>query len=152
MSDIYIDSHKFNYDHATGCVSRISNGKPCNTERKRSGLTYYQTTVGYKSYLVHRIAFLKGYGYLPKKVDHINGISTDNRLVNLRDGDNGVNEQNRMLSVRSSTGVSGVLFRPKRNDYQVTISNKYIGYATNLFNAVCIRKSAENKLNFRGRK
>lgn len=40
--------------------------------------------LGYKTY-AHRIAWLLSYGYLPKELDHINGIRDDNRLVNLRE-------------------------------------------------------------------
>lgn len=149
--DIYEHAHLFSYSPKTGILTRKSTGKQCNTLRKRKGLAYYQTTVGYKSYLVHRISFLLHFGYLPKSVDHINGVGTDNRPENLRDGDNCVNGQNRMLSDKSKTMVKGVLFRRKRGDYQVTCGGKYIGYAKTLFDAVCIRKSYEIKNNIKGR-
>ena len=47
---------------------------------------YIKLLVDRKWYLAHRLAWLYVHGVWPSDViDHINGIKTDNRLVNLRD-------------------------------------------------------------------
>jgi hypothetical protein len=48
-----------------------------------------------KAYFAHRLAWLYMIGEWPKyQIDHINGDTTDNRWVNLRDVDQFTNQQN----------------------------------------------------------
>lgn len=47
-----------------------------------------------KHYGAHRLAWLYYYGYLPKYIDHINGIRHDNRICNLRESSSSENNQN----------------------------------------------------------
>ena len=44
----------------------------CNAEA--SGIMYRQTKIDGKQYRVHCLVFLLHHGYLPKQVDHIDGI------------------------------------------------------------------------------
>lgn len=51
-----------------------------------------------KDYLGHRIAWYLYYGKWPKlQIDHINGITYDNRICNLREVDNRTNQQNKKI-------------------------------------------------------
>ena len=88
------------------------------------------------------------YGYLPEdEIDHINHVRADNRICNLRLVCHSDNQKNRKLNKNNSTGVSGVC--QHTHGWIVTIGNKgYIGLYTDFFEAVCSRKSAENKLNY----
>jgi hypothetical protein len=45
---------------------------------------YLKIKVGRKIYASHRLIFLYHFGYLPNEIDHINGITLDNRIENLR--------------------------------------------------------------------
>lgn len=69
---------------------------------KAGSLAGYDNGSGYikigfegKRYYAHRLAFLYMNGVWPKEIDHINGIRTDNRWVNLREVTRSINQQNR---------------------------------------------------------
>ena len=47
-----------------------------------------------KSHLEHRLVWLLHYGNLPKDLDHINRIRTDNRIENLRESNHSQNMMN----------------------------------------------------------
>ncbi|MCB4861962.1 HNH endonuclease [Sphingobium sp. PNB] len=58
--------------------------------------TYRRVHLGTRDYLSHRIAWLLHYGEWPSlDIDHINGISTDNRIANLRKATKSQNSSNR---------------------------------------------------------
>ena len=56
---------------------------------------YIEMSVGGKRSYGHRLAFLWMTGEMPPLVDHINGVRTDNRWVNLRWADDALNSENR---------------------------------------------------------
>lgn len=56
----------------------------------------------------HRVVFAMHHGYLPKQVDHINRIKTDNRIENLRPVTNTENARNVGLTSANKSGVKGV--------------------------------------------
>jgi hypothetical protein len=58
-------------------------------------LGYLTTKVDGKHFFVHRIIWAMEYGYIPERLDHINGDKTDNRLENLRECSHGQNMANR---------------------------------------------------------
>jgi len=100
----------------------------------------------------HRLAWLYTYGHLPYITDHINGIKTDNRLVNLRDTTPAGNAKNSKLPKSNTSGVLGVYWLPNKIRWAAYIRNgrkqKNLGYFDNLFDAACARKSAEIKHGF----
>lgn len=55
---------------------------------------YRRLQLDKKTYLEHRIIFLFHHGYLPKEIDHINRIKTDNRIQNLRECTRNQNHMN----------------------------------------------------------
>lgn len=60
----------------------------------------------------HRVAWFYTYGVWPEKqLDHINGVRSDNRIVNLRACDEQDNNRNRAVSRNNTSGVSGVSFQ-----------------------------------------
>jgi hypothetical protein len=61
-------------------------------------------------YAKHRLAFVWMTGVSPLMVDHINGVSTDNRWCNLREANDAENQWNQKLSALSTTGAKNVHF------------------------------------------
>ena len=106
-----------------------------------------------KGYLLHRLIFiLMGHALAGFQVDHINGIKTDNRWINLRLVSQHDNLRNKKLRESNKTGVSGVSFYEnlKSKPFRVTYyedNNKRATefFVSHLFEAACIRKSFENK-------
>lgn len=70
-----------------------------------------------KLYLSYRVAWLLANGSWPKgEIDHINGISSDDRLSNLRDVTRGINQENLRKSYvsKGSSKLLGV-FKNKKS-------------------------------------
>ena len=82
-------------------------------------------------YLSHRLAWLYVNGCWPREeIDHINGVKTDNRLVNLREATHGENNQNRGVSSRNSSGYKGVYWHSQKRKWHASI--KSAGHKKNL--------------------
>lgn len=61
--------------------------------------------------LAHRLAFFVARGRLPScEIDHINGIRSDNRLINLREATASINQRNARRRVDNTSGYTGVTF------------------------------------------
>jgi hypothetical protein len=59
-------------------------------------------------YYAHRLAWLYMFGSWPQEVDHINGITSDNSIENLRSVSHSENGKNVKMPSHNSTGVIGV--------------------------------------------
>lgn len=91
-------------------ISSSPNCKPGQVAGTTTARGYRQIRVDGTTYLAHRLAWLHATGAWPQEhIDHINGITADNRLVNLRDVSRFVNAQNaRRASRNSKSGILGV--------------------------------------------
>ena len=117
------------YDKDTGVFTRIvATGK--GGRHKAGAVLGHEHGNGYLMvhvcgcrYYAHRLAWMYVYGEWPKQhIDHINGITRDNRIANLRDAPQQINRQNRCVaSRRSKLGVLGVYFDNTRNKYVAQI-------------------------------
>ena len=119
---------------------------------KREG-QYARVGLDKKLYLQHRIAWLYMVGSFPEnEIDHINQEKSDNRWVNLRCATSRENSMNMPRRRDNSSGHTGVYWckRDKAFLAQIRIEGKQIalGYFDDFFEAVCCRKSAENKYGF----
>lgn len=108
--------------------------------------------IDYKKLLAHRVAWVYFYGIEPNKIDHINGIRTDNRISNLRDTNSIGNARNTEIKCTNKSGVTGVSWDKKNKKWQVSITVNYktifIGRYSLLGDAAKQRKLAEEKYGF----
>ena len=64
----------------------------------------------------HRLAWLYVYGYMPEeKIDHINRIRCDNRIINLRIATSRQNAYNSLLMKNNKSGYKGVAWDSNRS-------------------------------------
>lgn len=103
------------YNQDTGALTwkqsrggKAKDGAVAGTSHNRG---YIIVRVNGRRYLAHRLAWFLYYGVWPEKqIDHINGIRSDNRIVNLRDVSPVVNCQNlRKPTIRNKSGYLGVM-------------------------------------------
>ncbi len=103
----------FIYDPETGLFSRridwygVRAGTVVGAD---DGAGYVQIGVKGKVYRAHRLAWLYMTGDMPPKVDHKNGVRSDNRWCNLQKADDSENAQNK-------GGVAGVSFIKASNSW-----------------------------------
>jgi len=150
----------FSYNPETGLLIRIKKsslysyravGEEAGWIETLNGKKYRSIEIDRKKYLVHRIIWLFVYGVWPDSIDHINGCGTDNRMLNLRSVKHRDNMKNKRRYKNNKTGCSGVE-KPAGRKYRVYISSgnkkRYLGVFSDLWDAICARKSAENKYGF----
>lgn len=121
----------FDYDQHTGIFTRkISHtGSPIGKSTWASnGHGHIRMTIDNVQYVAHRLAWLYVYGAWPIKfIDHINGIRSDNRIVNLRECDDALNQQNRHIAPsHSKTGLIGATPHQGRFRAQISVNKKLI--------------------------
>lgn len=74
---------------------------------------YVHIIVKYRQYKAHRLAWFYMYGvWPPEQIDHINGVSSDNRISNLRLATQSQNKINSGIQRNNTSGFKGV--RPHR--------------------------------------
>lgn len=95
---------------------------------------YWSVSYMRKKYLVHRIIWAIHHGeWPPGVIDHINGITTDNRIENLRCGTRRDNMNN--LKYHRDGRLAGTFFRKGRWYAQIKVDGKCKslgGYSTQM--------------------
>ena len=85
-------------------------------DTKRSNHKYRVVKVKGKEYKVHRLIWQYFFGEKPNgHIDHINGNTLDNRIINLRVVDNATNSKNRSIQSNNKSGYHGINQLPSGN-------------------------------------
>lgn len=157
----------FNYDPNTGILTwkrRIGDspsikvfnsnfpGKPAGSIRT---ITCGYKNVGIwhlgKRHLAHRIAWMIMTGEMPPgSIDHINGDATDNRWMNLRNGEV-ENRKNISKYINNKSGVNGVHWHKKKNKWEARCGRKYLGRFDDLEDAKRARREFETASGYTSR-
>ena len=109
-------------DYVDGKLIAKTNSKCRKAGDALSSLTdkgYLRSSVGGKSYRVHRLVFLYHHGYMPIQVDHIDGNRMNNKIENLREATSSQNNQNRKAT--SLSGVKGVVWHKQSKKWIASI-------------------------------
>jgi hypothetical protein len=130
MADITADRLRrlFIYDSETGLfVRRVKRGKW--QAGSPAGFVMSGGYIGLRIdgtyYKAHRLAWLYVHGAHPtSEIDHINGVTNDNRLCNLRDASRSANEINKhdAQSNNLSSGLRGVSWERQRSLWRARLS------------------------------
>lgn len=93
---------------------------------------YFQICVDGKNYRAHRVVWFLHYQEIPTlQIDHINGVRTDNRVVNLRQVTQTQNLQNQKKArIDNKSGYLGVSLKGKKWRAQINVDGikKHLGY------------------------
>lgn len=138
------------YDPLTG---NIWWSKSCGKRRldrpigSLDGRGYLQVMTPHGNLKLHRIAWFLYYEFWPlgKHIDHVNGVKTDNRILNLRLA---TNKQNLLNSKSHRDNLyshyKGVSFDKRASKWIARFSNKYLGsFNTELEAAECYNKHVD---------
>lgn len=111
---------------------------------------YILIEINGERYYSHKLAWFYVHGVWPKEeLDHIDHDTSNDRIVNLREVTHKENQKNQSLAKNNTSGVTGVSwYKPlmKWVTY-ISVNGKPVtlGYFNDWFEAVCSRKSANNK-------
>jgi hypothetical protein len=118
LLDVDVDAGKL---HRRVGVRGHAAGEEAGTAMGTHG--YRRVRIDQRSYDVHQIIWLVAHGSWPERIDHINGIKTDNRISNLRLVTVRENAQNRTVPRRGSkSGVLGAHWNARRRKWKSEIS------------------------------
>lgn len=95
----------------------------------------------------HRVAWAIHYGVWPENdVDHINGITSDNRIANLRDVSHAVNMRNMKVRSDNTSGHAGISWFAQTSRWHVRVPREsgtdHVGFFLSLEEAVAARDAA----------
>lgn len=106
-----------------------------------------------KAYKAHRIIWAMATGILPQDaIDHINGLTSDNRLSNLRCVGQSDNLKNAAIHSHNTSGVMGVSWLAHSGKWRAYIKidgrQNHLGHFAEFDHAVAARKLAEQTHGF----
>ena len=144
------------YDPSTGiCIWKINKGFRY-IKGKTAGWDdngYRRIEIDGRVYRAHRLAFMWMDGYFPENdVDHIDRNKANNKWDNLREASRSCNVINSKISIRNTSGITGITFSNQASKWQAYISIPkkllHLGFFKKKNNAVMARWEAEIKYNY----
>ena len=100
------------YNQETGIFTRkislLAAGREGDVAGTVMGTGYIEISIQNRKWLAHRAACLYMVGYVPKYVDHINRVKSDNSWDNLRECSHSENMKNTLVRKTSRTGCKNV--------------------------------------------
>lgn len=111
---------------------------------------YLQVGIDGRLYLAHRLAWAIQNGAWPNgEIDHISGVRSDNRMLNLRVVNTQDNCKNKRIYSANTSGVIGVSWYKSRQKWRAKINVggkvKHVGYFATIEQAETARKKAEEE-------
>jgi|ERR1035437_1587146 hypothetical protein len=99
----------------------------------------------------HRLAWKMTYAEdAPELLDHIDRNPSNNRVLNIREGNHTTNSQNRVEPKNNSSGTKGVSFDKRDGKWRAYISlgkkQTSLGYFSTKEGAVIVRQKAEKEM------
>lgn len=83
---------------------------------------YISISVDGQRYRAHRLAWLYVYGVWPQQqIDHINGVTGDNRIANLREATPAQNAWNRTRMAMARSGLRGAVWNKSCRRWQASL-------------------------------
>lgn len=120
--------------------------------RNHGGKKYLRVRINNRQYLVHRIIYTFIHGKILHEIDHIDGDGMNNKKSNLRDVQHKENQKNKRLYSKNVTGVHNVSIDHRNGHYRSAIAVNHkrfrLGSFVEIWDAICAKKSAENKHGF----
>ncbi|MDO7911362.1 HNH endonuclease [Pseudomonas sp. 22-AL-CL-001] len=115
-----------------------------------NGQGYLDISVDGRKYWAHVIAALMMTGRMPKvSIDHLNGVRSDNRWLNLRISGQSANLRNAKRYATNRSGITGVYWSAPTGKWQASIcepcGKKRRMSFDSLLDAASWRKSQENR-------
>lgn len=116
------------YDADSGTFMWIAGKTAGKIAGSMDGKGYRQITLSRNVLKAHRLAWLMTYGEWPSgHIDHVNHVTDDNRICNLRDVSRTTNAQNQVHAQRDSkTGFLGVKQKDGRYEARIGHNKKRI--------------------------
>jgi hypothetical protein len=116
---------------------------------------YRQVKIHDRPMLAHRVAWAIYHGEWPEIVSHIDGVGSNNRIVNLRSVSRQICQRNQKRHASNTSGRTGVSWSRVRSIWvaQIKIGEKshYLGSFSEFDDAVAARIEAEKLHNFTGK-
>jgi len=82
---------------------------------------YMNIEIDGKSYKLHRIIFMYHYGFVPKRIDHIDGNRMNNKIENLREATASQNAMNSSVRKNSKSGFKNVFLDKVSGKWRVQL-------------------------------
>lgn len=136
--------------HMNAWNARYKNREAFTTD---NGKGYRKGKIFNKTTKAHRVIWAIHYGSWPDdQIDHINGVSDDNRIKNLRVVTNAENSRNKSMQKNNTSGVMGVYWCKDISKWKAQIQcngkSIHLGYFTSKDDAIAARADAESKYGF----